>query len=209
MSTGASLPVSRPRRRWPWVVLIGLLLLVILRGLVVETFTVPSASMSPTLHAGDRIVVWKPGADNLHRGDLIVFDGDGVFSQAPAAPGGLAGAVRSVGTALGVRVGETDYVKRVIGLPGDHLTVGSDGVLTVNGAAVNESYLPAGMSSSATPFDIKVPAGRIFVMGDNRIASDDSRSHLGDPGGGTVPQDQVIGTVTWRYWPLGSWGTLR
>ena len=209
MSTSASLPVSRPRRRWPWFVLIALLLLVVLRGLVVETFTVPSASMSPTLSVGNRIVVWKPGAHDLHRGDVIVFDGDGVFSQAPAAPGGLAGLVRSVGTALGVRIGETDYVKRVIGLPGDHLTVGADGVLTVNGAAVNESYLPAGMSSSATPFDIVVPAGRVFVMGDNRIASDDSRSHLGDPGGGSVPEDQVIGSVTWRYWPLGSWGTLR
>ncbi|MFC6714589.1 signal peptidase I [Branchiibius cervicis] len=209
MSSSASLPVSRPRRWWPWIVLIGLLLLVVLRGLVVETFSVPSASMSPTLHVGDRIVVWKPGAHDLHRGDLIVFDGDGVFAQSPPAPGGLAGAVRSVGTVLGVRVGETDYVKRVIGLPGDHLQVGSDGVLMVNGAAVDENYLPAGTSSSATAFDIRVPAGRIFVMGDNRIASDDSRNHLGDPGGGTVPEDQVIGTVTWRYWPLGSWGTLR
>lgn len=203
------MPVSRPRRRWPWLLLIALVVLVLLRGLVVETFTVPSASMSPTLHVGDRIAVWKPGAGDLARGDIVVFNGDGVFSERQPGPGGLAGALRSVGDALGVRVGETDFVKRVIGLPGDHVEVGSDGVLEINGAAVDEKYLPAGMSSSQTPFDVRVPAGRIFVMGDDRIASDDSRNHLGDPGGGTVPLDQVIGTVTLRYWPLGSWGTLR
>jgi len=71
-----------------------------------------------------------------------------------------------------------------------------------------EPFLARGMSASKDPFSVRVPAGQVFVMGDNRVASDDSRSHLGDPGGGMVPIDDIVGKVVLRYWPIGSWGRL-
>ena len=91
-----------------------------------------------------------------------------------------------------------------IGLPGDHvLCCDVDGRLTVNGIVANESYLPPGTAASLTRFDVVVPADRLWVMGDNRGDSADSRAHLGDPGGGMVPVRNVIGPVLATWWPLG------
>lgn len=180
------------------------MLLTLVRALLFETFNVPSHSMQPGLHVGDRIVVekWR----SPHRGDIIVFDGTRIFGGGhTTTASGLAGAVSAVGRAIGIRPGEADYVKRVIGVGGDRVSV-RHGVLRVNGAVVREPYLPAGMTASADPFDVTVPAGRLFVMGDNRDDSDDSRDHLGDPGGGMVPDDDVIGVVVMRYWPLDRFG---
>jgi signal peptidase I len=100
-------------------------------------------------------------------------------------------------------VGENDYVKRVIGLPGERIACcDAKGRLTVNGFPLDEPYLGGGRASD-TPFDIRVPPGRYWVMGDNRDDSGDSRSHLGDPGGGTVPRDNVVGRVVSVWWPWG------
>ncbi|NNG39736.1 signal peptidase I [Flexivirga sp. ID2601S] len=182
---------------------------ILLHGLVVETFTVPSSSMNPTLWQGDRIIASKVGTGSLRRGEVVVFNGTEVFADPGArAPGGLAGALRSIGDTFGFRPTETLYVKRVIGLPGDRVAVGHDGLLRVNGAVRLEPYLVPGTSASDTPFSVQVPAGHIFVLGDNRSDSDDSRAHLGDPGGGMVPTDDVVGEVVLRYWPTGSWGRL-
>lgn len=199
---------SRGRRT-----LVGVLavvaVLVLVHGLLVETFTVPSGSMQPTLWQGDRIMVGKLHAHDVHRGEVVVFDGTDVFAHpSDAPPTGVAGFLRSVGDALGIHPGEALYVKRVIGVPGDTVAVGHDGRLRINGAVQQEPYLPRGMTASTVPFVVHVPAGHVFVMGDNRVASDDSRSHLGDPGGGMVPVDDIVGNVTLRYWPLGSWGRL-
>lgn len=201
-------PAPKPwwRHRWVLVVVILLVLLTLVRSLFLETFTVPSHSMEPGLQVGDRIVVekWR----SPHRGDVIVFDGTQVLAGGDP-PTGLEGALRSFGQAVGIRPGEDDYVKRVIGVGGDRVAVGADGKLRVNGSVVREPYLPAGMTASGQPFSITVPAGTLFVMGDNRTDSDDSRNHLGDPGGGMVPVGDVIGVVVWRYWPPGRAGTVH
>ncbi|AKU16399.1 signal peptidase I [Luteipulveratus mongoliensis] len=202
-------PSSRVgRRRWPILVLAFLALVVLTRGLLVETFYVPSGSMEPTLSGGDRIAVWKPGADDVRRGDVVVFNGTKAFgpSRETSEPSGLSKAVRSVGDALGFRSGESDYVKRVIAVGGDRVRMDSAGKVFVNDTAITEPY--ARVQSAGPPFDVAVPSGRLWVMGDNRAQSDDSRGHLGDPGGGTVKADDVVGKVVGRYWPLTDVGGL-
>ncbi|MBB2892412.1 signal peptidase I [Flexivirga oryzae] len=199
----------RRRRRWLIGALAVLAAVAVLHGLVLETFTVPSGSMQPTLWRGDRILVDKVHAHDVARDDVIVFDATDVFTHpGDVPPSGLAGLLRSVGDVLGIHLGETLYVKRVIGLPGDTVAVGHDGRLRINGTVRAEPFLAKGMTASNEPFSVRVPAGHVFVMGDNRVASDDSRSHLGDPGGGMVPVDDIVGKVVLRYWPLGSWGRL-
>jgi len=199
----------RVRRRWLIAALAVLAAIAVLHGLVLETFTVPSGSMQPTLWKGDRILVDKLHAQDVRRDDVIVFDATDVFTDpGRPPPSGLAGFARSVGDVVGIHLGETLYVKRVVGLPGDTVAVGHDGRLRINGRVRDEPFLARGMSASAQPFSVRVPAGHVFVLGDNRVASDDSRSHLGDPGGGMVPLDDIVGTVVLRYWPLGSWGRL-
>jgi signal peptidase I len=165
--------------------------LLLVSHFVVEPFQVPSSSMENTLRVGDRVLVNKlayrfGGAPG--RGDVIVFDGKDSFS-----------------TSAG-----TDYVKRVIGVGGDRVTCcDTQGRLTVNGHPLNETYLYPGDTPSRVPFDIVVPEGRLWVMGDHRDDSADSRAHLGDPGGGTVPVGKVIGRAEWIGWPIGHWTRLR
>ncbi|WP_329137087.1 signal peptidase I [Streptomyces sp. NBC_01476] len=158
---------------------------------VVEPFQVPSTSMEGTLRVGDRVLVNKLAyrfGDTPRRGDVIVFDGEGSFRQ----------------------TGGTDYVKRVIGVGGDRVTCCDvRGRITVNGRALDEGYLLPGDAPSRVPFDIEVPEGRLWVMGDHRDDSSDSRDHLGDPGGGTVPVGRVIGRAEWIGWPVGHWTKLN
>ncbi len=198
------------RHRWSIVVLAILAVAVVARGVLFETFTVPSGSMRPTLRPGDRIVVWKIGEDSLHRGDVIVFDASDAFDldDGQGSDNAVVHALRTVGNTVGIRTGQTDYVKRVIGLPGDTVSVDREGVLRINGKVRRIAPLRRHQKAGDVPFTVTVPPGRLFVMGDDRAHSDDSRDHLGDPGGGTVPRDDVIGTVVLRYWPTGSWGRL-
>ncbi len=183
-----------------------LLLLVLLRGVVLETFTVPSSSMTPTLRPGDRVAVWKPGSGDVRRGQVVVFDATAAF-EVGSAPTGLRGRLAGLGDAVGIRFGQTDYVKRVVGVGGDRVTQGADGVLRVNGRLTDERYLGS-RHTPGEPYDVRVPRGSVFVLGDDRADSDDSRAHLGSPGGGMVPVDDIVGRVTFRYWPPSSWGTL-
>lgn len=190
-----------------WIVLVVASLLLLLRGTCVETFTVPSSSMTPTLRPGDRVAVWKPDSSQVRRGEVVVFDaGDAFGLDRPAS--GLAGWLRSAGHVAGIRVGETDFVKRIVAVGGDRVSIGTDGVLRVNDAPVREPYLDGRTESGGAPFRTRVPSGTVFVLGDNRANSDDSRAFLGAPGGGMVPTGDIIGRVALRYWPLGSWGTL-
>lgn len=188
------------------LVALAAVLLVVVRLLLVQSFIIPTPSMQPTLQAGDRVLVSRAGyrLGDVQRGDVIVFDGSGAFDPVQPVPSSaLARMGRAAASALGVPVGERDYAKRVIGLPGDHVVCcDAVGRLTVNGAALTETYLPSGTAPSTVRFDIVVPAGRLWVMGDNRSDSADSRAHLGDPGGGTVPLDHVVGRVVAVWWPF-------
>jgi signal peptidase I len=216
--TGAAVASERPRRgpSWLLVLAVALLVMALVRGFLVQSFYVPSGSMEPTIVPGDRILVNKlVDGSSLQRGDVVVFDGTTTFAAAERKPHedkGIIGRVLAgAASLLGVQLGEEDFVKRVIGLPGDHVVCcAPDGRLEVNGTPVSEPYLQPGDKPSELTFDISVPAGRLWVMGDHRGDSADSRSHLGDPGGGTVSVDDVVGRTVARYWPLnrvGGFGT--
>jgi signal peptidase I len=142
--------------------------------------------MEDTLRVGDRVLVNKLAyrfGSEPRRGDIVVFDGKDSFVQDRSG---------------------TDFVKRVVGVGGDRVICCDRlGRITVNGHPLDEkNYLYPGDTPSRVPFDIEVPEGRLWVMGDHRDDSLDSRDHLGDPGGGTVPVDEVIGRADLIIWPL-------
>jgi signal peptidase I len=168
--------------------LLCLTLLLAFGVFVMQPFQIPSSSMRPTLNVGDRVLVdklaYRFGAQPK-RGDVVVFDGSGYF-------------------------GDADYVKRVVGVGGDHVVCCDDqGRIAVNGQSVDESSLLfRGDAPSKVPFDIKVPDKTLFLLGDHRSDSRDSREYLGAPGGGFVPVEQVIGKARWIAWPAGHWRSL-
>ncbi|GAA2632021.1 signal peptidase I [Streptomyces axinellae] len=203
---------SRSFRMAAWVagVLVALLLT---SAFVVQPFLIPSSSMEPTLDVGDRVLVNKLAyrfGNHPERGDVVVFDGTDSFAGEEATDGNaVLAALRKAGAATGlVRPSETDYVKRVIGVGGDLVSCcDRRGRIEVNGQPVDEDYLYGADAPSSVPFETRVPDGRLWVMGDHRSLSSDSRDHLGEPGGGTVPVERVIGRADWIGWPprrLGS-----
>ncbi|MGW3557746.1 signal peptidase I [Streptomyces sp. NPDC000963] len=184
--------------------------LLLLSHFVVQPFLIPSRSMEPTLRVGDRILVNKLAyrfGDEPRRGDVVVFDGTGSFVREEPEGDPVTGLLRDAAAALGLaEPAETDFVKRVVGTGGDRVVCcDRDGRLTVNGVTVVERYLMPGDPPSGVPFDIVVPPDRLWVMGDHRSQSSDSRDHLGSPGGGMVPVDKVVGRADWIAWPFGRW----
>ncbi|MGP3774533.1 signal peptidase I [Streptomyces sp. SDT5-1] len=177
-----------PGGRVTLTVLLCLAFLLAFTVFVMKPFQIPSSSMESTLRVGDRVLVnklaYRFGAEPA-RGDVVVFDGSGYF-------------------------GEGDYIKRVVGVGGDRVVCcDSKGRIAVNGKSVDErSVLHAGDAPSAVPFDIVVPEDSLFLLGDHRSDSRDSRDYLGAPGGGFVPVDQVIGKAEWIAWPTGHWHSL-
>ncbi len=173
------------------LVALAVLATVLVRTFLVAPFSIPSGSMENTLRPGDRILVDRLSyrLHDVHRGDSVVFDGTEAF-------GSLNGG------------GTTDYVKRVVGLPGERVVCCDDrGRITVDGRALDErDYLYPGDDPSELRFDVQVPDGHLWLMGDHRSDSLDSRAHLGDPGGGFVPVGKVIGRVLVVVWPLDRFG---
>jgi signal peptidase I len=182
-------PAKRARSRsrslieWILVVAIAVLVSLLIRAYVFQTFYIPSGSMEPTLQIGDRILVSKLSVElgTIHRGDILVF-------KAPAA------VVNDCGDTV------TDLVKRVIGLPGE--TISSKGnTIYVNGNALTQTWAhnePLGRPIG----NVTVPKNEYFMMGDNQPASCDSRYW------GTVPRSSIIGKAFLRIWPLGRFGFL-
>ncbi|MER5887374.1 signal peptidase I [Streptomyces sp. NPDC001941] len=180
---------------------------------VVQPFLIPSTSMQPALQVGDRVLVNKLAyrfGEQPRRGDVVVFDGTGSFVREGPRENPVSAAARWVGSGLGLaEPSDTDFVKRVVGVGGDRVTCcGKGGRVEVNGVPVDEPYLYRGDSPSKVAFDIVVPRGALWVMGDHRAKSRDSRDHLGEPGGGMVPVDKVVGRADWIGWPAGRWQSL-
>jgi signal peptidase I len=177
----------------------------VIRSLWLDVYFIPSASMEPLFREGDRIVVSRTGlqAEPIRRGDVVVFDGRGSFAPLNSGKGPVLDALAAAGHWLGVAGSDETYVKRVVGLPGDEVVCcDASGGLTVNGQPLSEPYLYAGDAPSEQRFSVTVPAGRLWLMGDHRSMSADSRSLLGAPGGGMVPLDRVVGRPVHIIWPL-------
>jgi len=192
---------------------VGVVLLI--TTFVVKPFSIPSGSMENTLLVGDRVLVNRMVYHfrDVQRGDVIVFDGTDSFVPAGDKPqrNPLSGAITWVGQSLGlIQPDSTDFIKRVIGVAGDHVVCCDvEGRITINGTALEETYLYPDDVPSYDEFDVVVPEGKLWVMGDHRSNSADSRSHMGDPGGGFVPTSKVIGRAMVVLWPLSELKVLE
>ncbi|GAV40865.1 signal peptidase I [Streptomyces acidiscabies] len=185
------------RSRFAWLpggrisltLLLCLVFSLLLSAFVAKPFQIPSGSMENGLRIGDRVLVnrlaYRFGAEP-RRGDVIVFDGTGYF-------------------------GNSDYVKRVVGVGGDRVVCcDKEGRIQVNGRSVDESaFLFPGDSASSVPFVVVVPQGTLFVLGDHRSRSSDSRDHLGSPGGGMIPVGAVVGRAQYVVWPWSRIGRVQ
>lgn len=199
----------------PLVIVVAVLLAFLVKTFLVQIFYIPSGSMENTLLVGDRVAVNRLAyrIGEPQRGDVVVFDGIDSFVPADSAPPSQ-GPISGIFTELGRTVGvipppDTVFVKRIIGVGGDRVTCcDSKGRITVNGEAIEEPYIYPGDVPSNTPFDVTVPEGKLWVMGDHRGASADSRAHMGDPGGGFVPVDRALGRAFAVIWPREQWQTL-
>ena len=198
----------------PVLIIVALALTLIIKTYFIQAFFIPSGSMQNTLAISDRVLVNKIVYDtrSIHRGDIVVFSGDGSWNPSTPPPSSnfFARFGESVASMFGFAKNQNDYIKRVIGLPGDHVACcDAQGRVTVNGVPLNEkSYLYPGNPPSEQRFSITVPAGSLWVMGDHRDVSWDSRGHRYYPGGGSVPESAVVGRAFVVIWPLSQWTIL-
>ncbi len=197
------------------LIVIALVIAVVIKTYAIQAFFIPSGSMENTLEINDRVLVNKIVYDtrSIHRGDIVVFNGDGSWDPGAPLPANSNFVQKfSSGFASMFGFGHPGdiLIKRVIGLPGDTVACcDAQGRVTVNGIPLNEqSYLYPGDAPSEERFNIVVPPGRLWVMGDHRSISDDSRDHEGDPGGGTIPENAVIGRAFVIIWPPSRWRIL-
>lgn len=230
---------AAPKRSWwrdlPFLLVVAVVLALVIKAFFVQAFFIPSGSMEKTLHGcegcqGDRVLVNKILYDvrGVHRGEIVVFDGKTTDfppeTQPTPASNGLIEGLRGIQRFLGLGApGERDYIKRVIGLPGDTVQCCTDGHVVVNGRVLNEPYIfeddhkafcapgPDSLDQDAPATEDQcdafakpfvVPPKRLFVLGDHRGQSADSRYH------GTIPIGSVIGRAFVKVWPITRWGLL-
>jgi signal peptidase I len=202
----------------PILVGIALILALVIKTFFVQAFSIPSGSMENTLKIGDRVLVDKLtpwfGAEP-QRGEVVVFhDPGGWLNDEPTQQSNSAfvRGIQNVFSFIGLMPSsnEKDLIKRVIAVGGDTVECQGSGPVKVNGIALDEPYIfPGNTPCGEKPFGpVKVPDGRIWVMGDHRGDSLDSRYHQDQPGGGTVPVGNVVGRAFVVAWPIGDWATL-
>ncbi len=201
-------PEDQPKKRhllpfWielPLLILAALIVAVVIKTFLVQAFYIPSSSMENTLMVNDRVMVNKLAYQfgDLQRGDVVVFDdprdGD------PDDESVFEAVRRNVGEAIGLSVPRSEFIKRVIALPGETIEI-RDNRVFINGLAIDEPYLKPGTAmTDMTPE--RVPDGEVFVMGDHRNSSQDSRWF------GTVPIDTIVGEAFVIMWPADRWSSL-
>lgn len=202
----------------PLLIIVAIGISFLVKTFLVQAFYIPSGSMENTLHVGDRVSVNRLGTiagNGIQRGDVVVFhDSAGWLGSNGATKG--SGAIHLFKTLLsdvGVFPDSSKkfLIKRVIGMPGDHVVCcTTKGNITVNGHELNESsYIYAGNRPSEIAFDVVVPLGRVWVMGDHRGDSADSRFHRTDQNNGFVPLNQVVGRAFFLLWPLSRASVLK
>jgi signal peptidase I len=191
------------------VVVVALVASALLRAFVVQAFFVPSGSMLPTIQLHDRILVSRIGG--ISRGEVVVFEDPGNWipaAEQPPPPSDIRKALEFIGVLPAS--GHEHLVKRVIGLPGDHVVCCEHNHLVINGVEVDESDFikPGTQRADNGSFDVVVPEDRMFVLGDNRYVSGDSSQHLDDGQQAFVPEDLVTGRAFAVIWPSDNWRWL-
>jgi signal peptidase I len=222
-AASANRQTSPARRQRGWktllrdvivIVVIALLASVLVKTFLVRSFFIPSGSMEDTLQIDDRVVVDElvPDLVPLQHGDVVVFRDPGQW-LAPTPGATVSNPVSWLLSATGLAATDdgSHLIKRVIGLPGDTVACCDElGRLTVDGAPVVEPYtrLAPGAPASDQPFSVTVPDHALWVMGDNRGDSADSRAHTDTPSHGFVPYSDVVGRAVLITWPLDRWAWL-
>ena len=200
-------------REFPILVIVALAVSLVIKSFLVQFFYIPSGSMENTLQINDRVAVNKiPFISNsINRGDVVVFRDPANWLPEPYADNQnkIIAKIKDGLVLVGVlpNPAKQYLVKRVIGVAGDNV-VGKDGVVTINGKKTIEPYIFAGNKASELDFNVTVPEGKIWVMGDHRGASADSRYHQDDVNNGFVPESKVTGRVLGIIWPIKNVGTV-
>ena len=200
-------------REFPILVIVALAVSLVIKSFLVQFFYIPSGSMENTLQINDRVAVNKIPfiSKSIDRGDVVVFrDPSNWLPERYADNQNKVIAKIKEGLVLvGVlpNPAKQYLVKRVIGVAGDNV-VGKDGIVTINGKETDEPYIFAGNKPSELDFNVTVPKGKIWVMGDHRGASADSRYHQDDVNNGFVPESKVTGRVVGIIWPIKNIGTV-
>jgi signal peptidase I len=215
---GAHRP-KKPRSFWkelPILIGIALVLALLIKTFLVQAFSIPSDSMQNTLQEGDRVLVDKLTpwfGSEPERGEVVVFhDPDNWLAGEPTPnPNPVQKVLSWIG--LMPSAEEKDLIKRVIGVGGDTVECKNSGPLKVNGKALNEPYVypgntPCSVDDQGGQFTVKIPKGYIWVMGDHRQNSRDSRYNQSDKHHGMVPVKDVVGRAIVKAWPVNRWGTL-
>ncbi|MFJ9566527.1 signal peptidase I [Streptomyces fuscichromogenes] len=217
---GSAAPApKKPRSFWkelPILVVIALVLALLIKTFLVQAFSIPSDSMQNTLQQGDRVLVDKLTpwfGSEPERGEVVVFhDPDDWLAGEPTAqPNAIQTFLSWIGLMPSAQ--ERDLIKRVIGVGGDTVSCKNSGPLMVNGHALNEPYVypgntPCSVDDQGGQFTVHVPKGYIWVMGDHRQNSRDSRYNQSDKHHGMVPVKDVVGRAIVKAWPINRWGTL-
>ncbi len=202
-------------RELPVIIIAALVVSIIVKTFLIHFFFIPSGSMENTLQVGDRIAVNKLGAlfTDIKRGEVVVFgDPDNwLGNSAQSEDSGIGAVVKTGLITVGVLPDPAKQylIKRVIGVGGDNVVCcDTDGKLQVNGVSITEPYIFEGNKPSDMQFNVEIPKGFIWVMGDHRAASADSRFHPESANNGMVPLSKVVGRAIFVVWPLTDIGLI-